>query len=515
MSDWKKKLDKAVAYLKRNGVRGTIYRAERKLLLARPVRYEKWLKKHTANRKELDREQKEQLWKQHKVCAILFPGTEGEEKTRKSLEEQTYGTLQIDNWNRRLPNSLESAEYVLLIQTGTILRPEAVYAMLCGIRQEKHAVLYTDHDVREADGKLIRPFCKPDYDPVLFAQMNYIGSAILVSSSCLKEVQNLTAGQIWKKVCREAETVLHLPKLLYHEAEELEEQLDRADGWYQKKELERYPLLSVIIPNKDHGEDLKLCVDSLLQDGDYDNLEILIVENNSTQEETFQIYRELQQGDERIQIVTRKGEFNYSAINNEAVRWARGEYLLFLNNDTKVKKAGSVKELMRCAITEKAGAVGCRLLYGDHTIQHAGVVLGYGGVAGHAFEGMTQEAYEKQRYSRYARQMSAVTAACMLVNRRAFEAAGGFTEELGVAYNDIDLCMKLRKCGWSVLYDPAAEWYHYESQTRGFEMTAQKAMRVKKEAEYFCRTWKEELNRGDRFYNPNLTLEKTDFSLIR
>ena len=159
--------------------------------------------------------------------------------------------------------------------------------------------------------------------------------------------------------------------------------------------------------------------------------------------------------------------------------------------------------------------MGCRLVYGDGTIQHGGVVLGYGGVAGHAFEGMAEGDYARQRYARMIRQMSAVTAACMLVSRNAFWQIGGFTEELGVAYNDIDLCMKLQKQGYMVLYDPKAELYHYESQTRGFEMTAQKAERVKKEADLFCRTWEKELNQGDRFYNPNLTLEKSDFSLKR
>ena len=273
--------------------------------------------------------------------------------------------------------------------------------------------------------------------------------------------------------------------------------------------------MSVIIPNKDHIEDLRLCVESLLEQGGYEPLEILIVENNSEEEATFQGYEEMKKADERIRLLNWSGVFNYSAINNDAAKKAHGEYLLFLNNDTKIKEPGALRELMDCIQREKAGAVGARLFYGDLTIQHAGVVLGYGGIAGHAFEGMSQTEYENLRYAKVIRQMSAVTAACMLVDRRAFEQIGGFTEKLGVAYNDIDLCMKLRKAGWMILYDPAAQMYHYESQTRGFEMSTEKAERVKREAEYFCQTWKEELHGGDPFYNASLTLEKPDFSLKR
>ena len=513
MSDLKKKLDKGIAYLKRNGMRETIYRAGRKVMLARPVRYENWLIFHTASEKELRKQREAQMWKQTKVCVWLFPGEEEEkQKTMESLKHQTCGKLAVYEGNNQVP---EKAEYVLLVQPGVLFRPEAVYEMVQAAVGTKKELLYTDHDVKDAHGHLKDPFCKPEFDPVWQEQINYLGAALLVSKDLIEKLDETNWVQIWKQTVREAEQVVHIPRLLYHVTESLQRRTEQPKDWYQKRELGDFPLLSVIIPNKDHGEDLKQCVDSVRTLGGYENLEILIVENNSTEEDTFQIYEQLQKMDDRIHVITWKKEFNYSAINNEAARQARGAYLLFLNNDTKVKEPGAIKELMRCAVTEKAGAAGCRLVYGDHTIQHAGVVLGYGGIAGHAFEGMPQEEYEKQRYSRYIRQMSAVTAACMVVNRTAFEVTGGFTEELGVAYNDIDFCMKLRKAGWMVLYDPLAQFYHYESQTRGFEMTAQKAERVKKEAEYFCRIWKKELERGDRFYNPNLTLEKADFSLTR
>ena len=516
MSDLKKKLDKGIAYLKRNGVRKSICRAGRKAVLSREIPYEVWLKGHTTNQKELERQKKE-VWKyQEKTEIRIFPTMFTQKQTNVD------GNMETENIQ---------TEYVLFLREGTKLRPEAVFEMTKEAEKyEETIVLYTDHDVIGTDGRLKKPFCKPDYDPVWQRQQNYMGAALLVSKEVAEELmkepvlseKEITAGteeKLWQQleelVLQKAEKTVHLPKLLYHVTEELEKELEEIRT-FPKAEIEvREDLLSVIIPNKDHIEDLKLCVNSLLEHGGYEHLEILIVENNSVEQKTFCGYEELQRQDKRIRILNWSGIFNYSAINNEAVRKAKGNYLLFLNNDTQVKEPGALLELMTCIQREKAGAVGARLLYGDLTIQHGGVVLGYGGIAGHAFEGMQQELYEKQRYAKVARQMSAVTAACMLVDRRAFEQIGGFTEELGVAYNDIDLCMKLRRAGWIVVYDPAAQLYHYESQTRGFEMSTQKAERVRREAEYFCQKWKEEIDRGDPFYNPGLTLEKPDFSLRR
>lgn len=518
MSDLKKKLDKGVAYLKRNGIRQTLIRAGRKAALSRPVDYEKWLKSHSADRRELERQRAAELWKRVPVSAVLLYGTAQEEQqSRESLMQQTFGEISVytqDTWNAQ---DIQKCEYILLIQAGAVLRPEAVYRLVTvASEKQKKSLLYTDHDILEKNGHLKDPFCKPDYDPVLQSQMNYLGPVLLADTELVKDLTQEEQEEVWRKLAAKAEQICHVPELLYHISEKMDQELE-SPVWIQtEKEMVRTePLVSVIIPNKDHMDDLICCIDSVLKSGGYEHLEILIVENNSTQPETFREYERLMEKDRRIRLITWKGMFNYSRINNDAAMEAKGDYLLFLNNDTKIKKVGAIKELVQCICTTAAGAVGCRLIYGDGTIQHAGVVLGYGGVAGHAFEGIAECDYACQRYARMIRQMSAVTAACMLVSREAFWQIGGFTEELGVAYNDIDFCMKLQKQGYMVLYDPKAELYHYESQTRGFEMTAQKAERVKREADLFCRTWEKELNKGDRFYNPNLTLEKSDFSLKR
>lgn len=519
MSDLKKKLDKGIAYLKRNGIRQAIWRAGRKAVLAREIDYAKWLKCRSADEKELMRQKNGRMSEKIRVTAVLFSGNkEQENRTIASVNSQTFGPLTIIRESDRMKEHIdqEHPDYCLLIQAGTILRPEALYQMVSALETERTAdLLYTDHDIEGKDGQLKDPFCKPEYDEVFQDQMNYMGTVFLIRKNLSDLLLQKKEENIWKCLPAEAKKVMHLPEILYHVTEDMQKKLEDAKDWYEKKDLTDQPLLSVIIPNKDHAQDLRKCVESILKKGGYDNLEILIAENHSEEEETFALYQSFLEKENRIRIVEWTKSFNYSAINNAAVLQAKGKYLLFLNNDTEIKEKDSVYELMRCLVTEKAGAAGAALFYADKSIQHAGVVLGYGGVAGHAFEGMSEEQYKKRIYAKKIRQMSAVTAACMAVNRNAFEEIGGFTEELGVAYNDIDLCMKLRKAGWKVLYDPNAQFYHYESQTRGFEMTSQKAERVKREADYFCQTWREELDRGDPFYNSSLTLEKSDFSLKR
>lgn len=276
---------------------------------------------------------------------------------------------------------------------------------------------------------------------------------------------------------------------------------------------EKAPLVSVLIPNKDHREDLEKCIDSIRRFAGYEPYEILVIENNSTSDEIRSFYKDLQEQETNVRVVTFKGDFNFSKINNFGAKEARGEYLLFLNNDTEMISEGCIAELMNYARRPDVGVVGAQMFYGDDTIQHAGVIVGYGGVAGHAFEGMTRQQAGRTLPIVCARAYSAVTAACMMVRRSVFEELGGFDEELGVAYNDIDFCLRAGKSGKKVIYTPYAQLYHYESRTRGLELTKEKAERVRRETEIFQKRWSAILQKGDPCYNPNMTLEKPDFSL--
>ena len=285
--------------------------------------------------------------------------------------------------------------------------------------------------------------------------------------------------------------------------------------------------ISVIIPNKDHVKDLDQCIRSVIRHSAHRNLEFVIVENNSTEPETFAYYERIEgnpsyyieeNGNEDISqigihVVKWEREFNYSAINNFGVRYAGGDYLLFLNNDVELIAPDTFTEMLGLCRRRDVGIVGARLLYEDDTVQHAGVVVGFGGIAGGAFIGTHEKENSYMHRMMCVQDYSAVTAACMLTKRSVFEAAGGFTEELAVAFNDIDYCMKVRAQGLLCVYDPYALMHHYESKSRGLEDTPEKVQRFNGEIAIFASRWPEILKNGDPYYNPNLTLRKSNFAL--
>jgi GT2 family glycosyltransferase len=283
-------------------------------------------------------------------------------------------------------------------------------------------------------------------------------------------------------------------------------------GFYRVKyEVCGEPLVSIIIPNKDQTESLKKCLDSIREKTSYKNYEIIIVENNSEEPETFAFYKKISGGN--IKIVTWEGEFNYSAINNFGVRHARGDYLLLLNNDVEIISADWMKEMLSHCQRKEVGIVGAKLYYPDNTIQHAGIIIGIGGVAGSIFTGLPRAFSGYLHKASIQLDLSAVTAACMLVKRSAFEQVGGLEEKLKVAFNDVDFCLRVREKGYLVVYDPYAELYHYESKTRGAEDTKEKVRRFQTEIEYMRSHWIDLLKKGDPYYNCNLSLTKWDYSL--
>ena len=269
------------------------------------------------------------------------------------------------------------------------------------------------------------------------------------------------------------------------------------------------PLISIIIPNKDHIDDLDKCVKSL-QKSTYKNYEIIVVENNSENSETFNYYEKMKN---TFKTFYYKGSFNFSKINNFGVKYASGEYLLFLNNDTEMIDEDTLFNLYAYLQRSDVGCVGCKLLYNDDTIQHAGVVLGFGGIAGHTFIGLYDKDISYMHRASCVSDLTAVTAAAMMVKKSIFYEAGGFSEDFVVAFNDIDLCMRIRKLGYLVVYNPYAKFYHYESKSRGLEDTPEKVERFNSETALFNYIWEDELKKGDRYYNPNLTLRKSNFSL--
>ncbi|MCC8052111.1 MAG: glycosyltransferase family 2 protein [Clostridiales bacterium] len=276
------------------------------------------------------------------------------------------------------------------------------------------------------------------------------------------------------------------------------------------------PRISILIPNKDHVDDLLTCVGSILETSTYDNYEILIIENNSTEGETFALYHELEKR-EKVRVLNYDGAFNYAGLNNFAAKEADGEYLLFLNNDTKVITPAWMEELLMYGQRPDVAAVGAKLYYGDDTVQHAGIVIGLGAdrAAGHSHYGFGRGEVGYMGRLCYAQDVSAVTGACMLVKKRIYEALGGMDERLGVAYNDVDFCLKAREKGYLNVFTPFCELYHYESKTRGYEEDAERKRRFGQEAALFKEKWAKLLAEGDPYYSPYFSLDRADFFFER
>ena len=269
-----------------------------------------------------------------------------------------------------------------------------------------------------------------------------------------------------------------------------------------------------MIPNKDHYEDLKRCITSIIEKSSYDNYEIIVVENNSTDDEIFRYYEELRKNSQ-VRIVTYEGDFNYSRINNFGVSKARGEYLLLLNNDTEVITLDWMEELLMYAQREDVGAVGAKLYYPDKTIQHAGVVIGLGAhrTAGHTHYRVSSNNLGYMGRLCYVQNMTAVTGACLMIKKKIYDELGGLDESFAVSLNDVDFCLRIREAGYLNVFTPFAELYHYESASRGSDTEGERAERYNEESERFREKWRKMLESGDPYYNPNFSLDRSDFAL--
>ena len=514
--------------------------------------------------KEMLQSIKEQTYTNWEVCvADGSPKGESSERVLKKFAELDkrfkyviLGENKGISGNTNAAMDMATGDFIVLADHDDTISPNALYECVKAMNLDPEIdVIYSDEDKLDMDGKaLFDPHFKPDFNPDLLTSVNYICHLFVVNRDLVDAVggfrQEFDGAQDYDFIfrCTEAaRKIYHIPKVLYHwrchqnstasnpeskmyafEAgaraikahferlgigvESVEKGVDY--GIYHTRfVLNGEPLVSVIIPNKDHHQDLDLCIRSLMEKGTYKNLEFIVIENNSTEEATFSYYEQIQKEFPNVKVVTWKEGFNFSAINNFGVQFAKGEYLLFLNNDTEIIEKDVIQEMLGYCQREEVGAVGARLLYQDDTIQHAGVVVGFGGIAGHTFIGLHRAENSYFHRAMCAQDYSAVTAACLMTKRSLFDQAGGFTEELAVAFNDIDFCMKIRSLGKLVVYNPYALLYHYESKSRGLEDTPEKVARFNREIAIFAKRWPDILKNGDPYYNPNLTLRKSNFAL--
>jgi len=270
--------------------------------------------------------------------------------------------------------------------------------------------------------------------------------------------------------------------------------------------------VSIIIPNKNHFEDLCKCISSVIDKSTYKNYEIVIIENGSDEERLSEYYRHLESGYSNIRVIRWDKAFNYAALNNFGVKESAGDYLLFLNNDTQIITPGWIEEMLMHCQREGIGVVGAKLIHPDNTIQHGGIILGIGGVAANAFSNYPRGSDGYMNRLSAVHNLSAVTAACMMTTRAVFDEVGGFEEQLVIDFNDVDYCLKVREAGYLVVWTPYCELYHYEQKSRGVAESTDEKIRFAGAVQYMQKKWGSKLM-IDPYYNPNLTLDKTDFSL--
>ncbi len=454
--------------------------------------------------------------------------------------------------------TLATGEYIGLFDHDDILHPSALYEYAKVINERGADYIYCDETTFKSGdiNKMLTMHFKPDYAIDNLRANNYICHFSVFARELLDGTElfrsRFDGSQDHDMILRltdRAKCVVHVPKLLYYwrshpgsTAAGIEAKpyaIESAKGavadHLRRHGFEHFqitstrafetifkiryqiigsPLISIIIANKDHVEDLKRCVDSIFEKSTYENFEIIIVENGSSEKSIFDYYEGLSENP-KVKIVTFEGAFNYSAVNNLGVKHAKGDYILLLNNDTQVITVNWMEELLMYAQREDVGAVGAKLYYGDKTIQHAGVVLALGAhrTAGHSHYGQHRDNLGYMGRLCYAQNVSAVTGACLLVKKELFEQVGGLDESFAISLNDVDFCLKLRQKGYLNVFTPFAELYHFESISRGLDDKGEKAQRYERESSRFREKWKEMLDAGDSYYNPNFSLDRSDFAL--
>ncbi len=452
---------------------------------------------------------------------------------------------------------LATGEYIGLFDQDDILHPSALYEYVKVINEQGADYIYCDETTFKGDSinNMITLHFKPDFAPDNLRANNYICHFSVFSRTLLEGTELFRSGfdgsqdhDMILRLTANARKVVHVPKLLYywrsHKAstasdisakpyaiaaakgavadhltrcgfKNFEIKSTRAfDTIFEiKYEILGEDRISILIPNRDHADDLRRCIDSIRERSTYENYEIIVIENNSLDRAVFAYYETLKK-QKNITVVTYDGEFNYAKINNFGARHASGKYLLLLNNDTQVISMNWLEALLMYAQRPDVGAVGAKLYYGDRTIQHAGVVIGLGAhrTAGHTHYKINYDNLGYMGKLCYAQNVSAVTGACLMVRKSIYDALGGLDEQFAVALNDVDFCLRIREKGYLNVFTPFAELYHFESASRGSDIVDEsKAARYEQESALFRERWKELLAKGDPYYNPNFSLDYSDY----
>ncbi len=492
---------------------------------------------------------------------IILRATGGEWDDRIIYKKLDDNTGIAGNTNAAL--ELATGDYIGFTDHDDLITADAMFYIAKALNDDRTIeAIYSDEDKIDMEGKeYFLPHFKSDFNIDLLCSHNYITHLFVVKADIVKESGGILSEfdgaqdhDFDLRVLEKCKNIYHVPRVLYHwrchpdsTADHPEAkmyayengrravenhykrigvparvELDTHLGYYRTiYEWPDTPLLSIVIPNMNHLTELRNCIDSIVEKTTYPNYEFVIVENNSTDEALRGYYKELELRNDinaSVYDYTKdhgdfKHGFNFSALVNYGVQKSRGQYILLLNNDTVMINPDAITEMMGFVRRQDVGAVGARLYYGNNTVQHAGLILGLGGIANSQFLGSGREQVGYFYRSTCVQDLSAVTGACLMTSKANYDSVGGFDEGLAVAFNDVDYCLKLRDKNLLCVYTPFSEWYHLESVSRGLDhMDPEKKARMDAESKYFSAKWKTVLSKTDPYYNPNLSLNKFDYS---
>lgn len=533
--------------------------------------YHLWIKQYDTD--HLSRQTKMVQWSYRPLISILMPlDTSLIESTWVSIETQIYPDWEliiilreagltpafknnkikyIKSYHTPLATALNQGlnlaqgDFITFLSTGDQLSPQALYqiAEILNTYPDRD-LIYSDEDRLDAEGRRYDPYFKTDWNPDLFYSQNFLRHFTAYRRTLVNQVGGLKpdypgcedydlALRMLEKI--PPSRIHHIPQILYHQiandqnnseaqVQALQAHFQRLNQPVQVKTTvgghtrvryplpEKLPLVSLIIPTRDKLSLLRGTLTGLLHHTDYHPLEIIILDNGSREPATLAYLKELTK-DNRIKVIRHTAPFNYSQLNNIGVSHAAGQILGLLNNDLEVITPTWLTEMVSHVLRPEVGAVGAKLYYANDTLQHAGVIIGLGGLAGHGFKYLAKEAPGYHWKPFLTQNYSAVTGACLLIRRQVFEEVGGLEEEhLKVSFNDVDLCLRLRQRGYRIVWTPYAELYHLESASRGLDNTVKKYLRLRREVNFMKSRWGTILF-NDPYYNPNLTIDYEDFSL--
>jgi GT2 family glycosyltransferase len=450
---------------------------------------------------------------------------------------------------------LSGGDYICFMDQDDLLSPDALFQMASTLNDEAYDLIYSDEDKVDQAGKAITPFFKPQWSPHSFLSRNYIGHFVCIKENLIREVNGFREGyegsqdyDLLLRVTELTDKIHRIPRVLYHwrmhqhstsmdggvksyayenGKKALNDALKRrgiqgeviADqakpGHYViDYQLDQKPLVSIIIPTKNNASVLSVCLDSIFQKSSYQDFEVIVLSNNSDEKKLFDLFDSWREKEKkRFRVLDQPFPFNYSKLMNNGVEESRGDYILLLNNDTEIIGSDWIECMLKHAQLADVGAVGSKMYYPDNTLQHGGVVIGLGAVAGHVFIRADKDYPGYYFNLKSVTNYSAVTAACLMVEKKKYLEVGGFDEELAIEYNDVDFCLRLLEAGYHNIYLPEVELYHYESLTRGHPHANLKTYKVHlKEVAYFQSKWNHYIE-DDPFYNPNLSRKSTFFEI--